>query len=666
MTPDRFRRVRDLFEAALDDHGPGTREPFLSAACGGDLALREEVEQLLAANEAAAGVFDLPFVALDMRVDSPHRNGSRIGHYEVVRELGKGGMGHVYLCRRTDGVYPKLVALKVLRTDHRDTEWRQRFEQERRILASLAHPNIARLFDGGYTPDGLPYYVMEYIDGHGIDRYCDLHHLDVESRLRLFEQVIEAVEAAHRGGVIHRDIKPTNILVTADGVVKLLDFGIAKQLRTGDDDATLWLTGEGLRPMTPEYASPEQIQQGEATRATDVYSLGVVLYELLTGRKPYRLKNRVFHEVLRVVCEEEPTYPSAAAELPAEDPDGGTDPATLAQLRQTSSTGLRKRLSGDIDCILLKALSKEPWRRYNSAGQFGEDIRRHLEGSPVEARSGRYYRLGRRLTRNRGWLVSGLFLVAALLTGGIHVSWPAAYVAAAAASIFAIWQVGADRQLARRIASGPFWPALNGAVIGAFFVSVIGLDAVSGFADGFREGYGAAPSGFDLDRYWEFKLVWCVPLAMLFVRWALRERWAGSPVLDASSRHNRWFGAMAILTTAYIPAKLWLLAPGTLARLPFTLTFLWVVDALLWIFLYALSGRLEFRQHGIVTATSFFPWQAIANYRWEGDGAAVLRLDLRQRHPVFPPVRIEAPAEKKRDIEALLSRFLSDWPRAVT
>jgi eukaryotic-like serine/threonine-protein kinase len=270
MTPDRFRQVRDLFEAAVD-HAPDSRLVFLVDACGGDGALRVEVEELLAAHAASNGTIDIPAIAQRMGVAPPRLEGSRIGPYEILRELGKGGMGIVYLCRRADGVYPRLVALKVLRSDYASADLRHRFEQECRILATLAHPNIARLFDGGRTPDGLPFYVMEYIDGQPIDVYCDLHHLDVRGRLCLFQQVCAAVDSAHRSGIVHRDIKPSNILVTAEGVVKLLDFGIAKQLRTDVEGTTLWLTDAGLRPMTPEYASPEQVQEAEVTRATDVY-----------------------------------------------------------------------------------------------------------------------------------------------------------------------------------------------------------------------------------------------------------------------------------------------------------------------------------------------------------------------------------------------------------
>ena len=686
MTPDRFRQVRDLFEAALD-HALETRGAFLDDACAGDAALREEIQQLLAADAAEDGAIDIPAIAHRMGAPPSQSAGSRMGAYEILREIGKGGMGIVYLSRRADGVYPKLVALKVLRSDYASADLLHRFEQERRILASLEHPNIARLFDGGRTPEGLPFYVMEYIDGQPIDEYCDLHHLDVKGRLALFQQVCAAVESAHRSGVVHRDIKPSNILVTAEGLVKLLDFGIAKQLHTGAGGTTLWLTDAGLRPMTPEYASPEQIQEAEVTRATDVYSLGVVLYEMLTGHRPYRLKNRLFHEILRVVCEEDPTLPSAAIDLRPDGPgiSPKTDPDTNARLRQVTVNDLRKQLSGDLDSILLKALRKDAWQRYNSAGQLSDDIGRHLEGSPVQARSGRYYRLRKRLSQNRGWLVLALFLLAALATGGIHVTWPAFQIATGAVIIFGIWHIGADRQLARRIAGGPIWPALNVIVIAAFFISVIGLDFMDGLYNNPHE------RDFNSDPLWPLKLFWCVPLGLLFARWVVRSRWGGSLVLDASSGRNKVFGALAIVSTGYIPAKLWWLAStGMLPRNPAAGLFFEIVDALLWVFLYALSGRLEFRQYGIVTASSFYRWPNIESYSWSEDltwpsvsrerplgitqtvadspkGCQVLNLKLRRRHPILPAaVEIKVAQAKRPEIEAVMARFLSEWPGALS
>ncbi|MFL6452224.1 MAG: serine/threonine-protein kinase [Bryobacteraceae bacterium] len=289
MTQERYRQVKDLFEAALA-HAPETRQVFLAEACAGDASLGEEVKELLASHALNGAAIDHPAVTLTFGVDSPKFEGRRIGPYDLIRELGSGGMGSVYLARRTDGVYLQPVAIKLLRSCNLSAHFVNRFEQERRILASLDHPNIARLLDGGTTEDGLPYCVMELVDGLPMNQYCDLHRLDVRSRLALFNNLCGAVDYAHRAGIVHRDIKPSNILVTAEGTVKLLDFGIAKLLGP-DPTKTTVLTDSSLSAMTPEYASPEQVRGDPATRATDVYSLGVVLYELLTGNRPYRLRN---------------------------------------------------------------------------------------------------------------------------------------------------------------------------------------------------------------------------------------------------------------------------------------------------------------------------------------------------------------------------------------
>ncbi|HEY6328950.1 MAG TPA: serine/threonine-protein kinase [Blastocatellia bacterium] len=674
MTSNRFRQIRDIFETALD-HSPDSRGAFLADACAGDESLRQEVEELLAAHAEANGALDIPAIARKMGVEPPQLEGSLIGPYEILRQLGRGGMGTVYLCRRTDGAPPKLVALKILRSDYASEDLLRRFEQERRILASLDHPNIARILDGGTTPDGLPFHVMEYVDGESIDRYCDRHQLDVEARLALFQQVCAAVAAAQANSIVHRDIKPTNILVTRDGVVKLLDFGIAKRLRLGEDDTTLWLTRTGLRPMTPEYASPEQIQEGEVTRATDVYSLGVVLYEVLTGHRPYRLKNRVFHEVLRVVCEEDPTLPSLAISTPPDAPGikPKTDPETIARLRQTNISDLRKQLSGDLDGIVLKALRKEARHRYASAAELNDAIRRHREGLPVEAGSGRYYRFAKTLNRNRGWLMLALFLITAIAVGGIHVTWLALWLGMGAMAIWASLQVVGDRQLSRKVADGPFWPALTGVVIAAFYVSVIGPDFVNGFLKGFIDGRaGSQLSPPKFDPRWDaaswITLSWCVLFGLLVLKWLFRGRWGGRLVLDASSRRNRVFGAIALISLVYFLIEVWSLASGAartdiLARS----LFLGVVDIFLWVFLYILSGRVEFRQFGVQTAAAFYSWRNIEAYDWDAsiDGRNLLNLIMRGRHPILPAVHIKIGQGKRPRVDALLTGFLSDWtPRA--
>jgi tetratricopeptide (TPR) repeat protein len=350
-------------------------------------------------------------------------------------------MGAVYLGVRDDDVYQKRVAIKVLKRGMDTESIVRRFRHERQILASLEHPFIAGLLDGGTTPDGRPYFAMEYVEGQPIADYCDSRHLDTTSRLELFRNVCAAVQYAHQNLIIHRDIKPANVLVTVDGTPKLLDFGIAKLLNPELMGQTLVPTAPGLQLMTPEYASPEQVRGEVVTTATDVYSLGVLLYELLTGRLPYRLTSRAPADIARVVCESIPARPSTAIttiETPLD------SPATeLVQGRPVDSHGsarrsrparpptvdidrLRRQLAGDLDNIVLKALSKEPSRRYASVDQFAEDVRRHLAGLPVIARKDTWgYRTGKFVRRNRAVVVAGVMTFVALVAGIIGTTWQA-------------------------------------------------------------------------------------------------------------------------------------------------------------------------------------------------------------------------------------------------
>jgi len=324
----------------------------------------------------------------------------RVGPYRLERELGRGGMGIVYLAERDDGQFRQRVALKLVRRGLEvDDRLVRRFREERRILASLEHPHIARLVDGGLTDDGLPWFAMEFVEGEPIDRYCDARQLAIEDRLALFATVCDVVQAAHQQRVVHRDLKPSNVLVTADGQPKLLDFGIAKLLeRDGDGPTTV--TGSGERLLTPEHASPEQIRGEPVTEAGDVYSLGVLLYELLTGRRPFRCTGRSAAEIGRMVLEDEPPRPSAAVARPAE--SGTRVPVDIATARATSLVRLQRRLRGDLDAIVLKAMRKEPESRYAAAAELADDVRRHLSARPVVARRGTGgYRVRRFARRHR-------------------------------------------------------------------------------------------------------------------------------------------------------------------------------------------------------------------------------------------------------------------------
>ena len=314
-----------------------------------------------------------------------------VSHYRLVERLGYGGMGEVYRAVRADDQYQKLVALKLVRSDF-DTQFiQERFKNERQILAGLEHPNIGRLIDGGTTDDGLPYFVMELVEGEPIDRYCESRRLSTVQRLELFRSVCAAVHYAHQHLVVHRDIKPSNILVTADATPKLLDFGIAKITDPEHFPRPMEPTATAMRLMTPEYASPEQIRGEAITTASDVYSLGVLLYYLLTGHLPYRLSTSAPHEMARAICEVDPEKPSTAInrveEVPG--PEGALvklTPERVSDTREGQPEKLYRRLQGDLDQIVLKAIRKEKDQRYSSAEQFSEDIGRYLDGQPVLAR----------------------------------------------------------------------------------------------------------------------------------------------------------------------------------------------------------------------------------------------------------------------------------------
>jgi len=407
---ERWREVDRIFEAVLD-RPPGERTAFLDAACAADPELRREVERLLAADAREAVFLDRPAGEVFGLTEEDRGERSRLGPYRLLRAIGRGGMGAVYLAVRDDEQYERLVAVKILRSGLEDTELRHRFLAERQILARLEHPDIARLYDGGTTEDGRPYLVMELIEGVPVDEYCDLRRLTVEQRLGLFRRICAAVQYAHQNLLVHRDLKPANILVTPGGEPKLLDFGIAKQLEpAAETDA---LTRTGLRVMTPSYASPEQVKGEAITTASDVYSLGVLLYELLAGRNPYQVAaDAPPYEIERAINEQEPEKPSTAL-LRA----GTPPPEEIAAARSSRPASLRRRLAGDLDTIVLTALRKEPSRRYESVARLSADLDRHLQDLPVSARPDTLRYRARKLVRRHRTAVAAASAVVLLVAG---------------------------------------------------------------------------------------------------------------------------------------------------------------------------------------------------------------------------------------------------------
>lgn len=395
MTPNEWQRIKKVAGEALDQPDTRSRRDFLTAACAGDEALRIEIEALLAeATDRFDVVADkLTTIKGDDGVIAP---GARLGDYELLREIGRGGMGRIYLARRADEAFEKEVAIKVLKRGTDTEEVLRRFRAERRILARLEHPNIARLLDGGTTADGLPYFVMEYVNGIGITKFCSAGNLTIPARVELFLKVCAAVQFAHQNLVVHRDLKPGNILITPDGEPKLLDFGIAK-LVTPEAEFVQMTLPEQQR-FTPAYASPEQVRGEPVTTVSDVYALGALLYELLSGQPPHRFTGAhpSATELLRVIAETEAPRASAAA-----------DPLEL-----------RRQLRGDLDNILETALRKEPNRRYPAVTAFSDDLRRYLAQRPVRARPATFgYRASKFIARNRTGLAAAVLVSVAAIAG---------------------------------------------------------------------------------------------------------------------------------------------------------------------------------------------------------------------------------------------------------
>jgi len=418
MNIEAWQKVKQVLHEALELPRAGRTE-FLDRECGGNQELRAEVESLLASHDDAGTFIEESVAASHVQVLPDSLSiGAQVGPYRIVQLIAEGGMGSVYQAVRVDDLYRKIVAMKVIRRGVAGEYVLRHFDTERQILAHLDHPNIAKLLDGGSTPDGRPYFVMDFIAGTPIDQYCDEHHLNVQERIQIFLTVCSAVHYAHQNLVIHRDLKPQNILVTTEGSVRLLDFGIAKLL---DPDAlSLGPTLTTLQAMTPEYASPEQLIGGKITTASDGYSLGVLLYRLLTGHRPYQIESGNLEELWDCVKNRAPRRPSTVIRTRGAE----VTPESVSAARSTRPERLERQLSGDLDNILLMALRKEPERRYNSVEQFAGDLRRHLASQPVTARPDTLrYRTSKFIERNRTAFVAAVLLLLSLVGGIVATSW---------------------------------------------------------------------------------------------------------------------------------------------------------------------------------------------------------------------------------------------------
>lgn len=413
-SPRTWDQIHALFHEALD-LDPAAREAFLARAAERNPDLAAQVRSLIASHEEAGGFLDTPAFAPLLKSMAP---GDRLGPYRILEEIGRGGMGVVFRAVRDDEHFSKEVAIKLIDPSMRSDQLLKRFRAERQILAMLDHPHIARLIDGGTAPDGSPYLVMEHVSGKPLVEHCDERKLDVDSRLQLFLSICDAVQFAHQRLIVHRDLKSDNILVQEDGSPRLLDFGIAKLTSREPGEAPITVTAPMERMLTPDYASPEQIRGEPVTVASDVYSLGVVLYELMTGARPLRFETRTPEEILRVVTEEDPALPSSVV--------ARSRSVETASLRGLTVPRLRRRLSGDLDYIILKAVEKDPTRRYGSVDQLSRDIRRYLENLPVLAR-GRTtaYLLSRLVRRHRVAFATAGLVAIALVAGLAGTTWQA-------------------------------------------------------------------------------------------------------------------------------------------------------------------------------------------------------------------------------------------------
>lgn len=469
LSVNDWKKQKDLLAAALE-LDPDEREKLLSGS-DIDADTRAEIESLLKLKNDAGDFLSVPASGFSGDFFVEENNGHlpaqcRLGVYEIVAELGSGGMGAVYLAERRDGKFSRQVAIKMLRREFDTVAIRKNFEREKDILAALSHPNIAGLLDTGQSDEGVPYLVMEYVDGLPVDEFCSQNRLDLTGRLKLFNKICDAVAFAHRNLIVHRDIKPSNILVTKDGVPKLLDFGISKILDADAADSATTLLGA----MTPEYASPEQINGQTVTTATDVYSLGIVLYKMLTGAHPFKRAGQSNNDLFRAITGDEPTAPSAI-------------PNSKFQISDSDNLKSKipnpKSLTGDLDNIILKSIRKNPERRYGSVEQFSADIWRYIDGKPVEARAAtRAYQLSKFYKRNKIAVTAGVLLFVTMIAGVAASAWQTSVARAnAAAAAIESDNAKAEQKRSEKISK--------------FMFKVIAYANPAWYAEGHRFGGGA-------------------------------------------------------------------------------------------------------------------------------------------------------------------------------
>ncbi len=420
MNAQNWQQVKDIFAEALETSN-GSRLEFLRERCGADETLFAEVKSLLDANEETEPLIEKNALNLASKLNVKNYDFTKFGRYTVLKEIGRGGMGAVFLAERNDGEFEQQAALKIIRQSFTDDEIERHFRRERQILASLNHPNIAKLLDGGVSDAGELFLVMEYVEGEPLGEYAANNQLSVEERLRLFLKICRAVSYAHQNLVVHRDLKPSNILITKDGEPKLLDFGLAKITAPGEvGENDFEQTKTFFRAFTPAYASPEQIHGNKVTTASDVYSLGVILYELLTGEKPFHFEGKSLDEILKTIDLTEPLRPSSVGNFKSQISDSKFKDNPKSKIQNPKS------LKGDLDNITLKALRKEPERRYKSVEAFAGDIERHLKNLPIKARPNTLsYRASRFFRRNRIAVSATAFIILALIFGLAIALWQA-------------------------------------------------------------------------------------------------------------------------------------------------------------------------------------------------------------------------------------------------